>query len=352
MQEALNLAKKGLGRTAPNPCVGAVLVKEGRVVGRGFHERAGRNHAEISAIENAGTKARGATLYVTLEPCSTFGKTPPCVPAIVQAGIRRVVIGASDPNPQNASRGIRLLSRKRIATVTGILKNDAENLNRAFKTWIEKERPYVTVKVAQSIDGKIATSARKSQWITSKASRQRVQELRSQVDAILVGIGTVLLDDPRLNVRGTKGSSPLKVVVDSTLRIPQNARLFKTKGKVLIATTKKSSSLKRKRLSKKAEVLVLDSDRGKVSVKSLLEALARRGVLHVLAEGGGEMIASLVEAGLCDEAYVFVAPKIIGGRDAVTSVEGRGILDLKKAVSLKNTTVQKIGNDFLIHGTF
>jgi len=201
MTEALALARKGVGKTSPNPCVGAVLVKHGRRVGAGYHARAGRDHAEVSAIKKAGSAAKGATLYVTLEPCSSFGKTPPCTGAVISSGVKRVVMAAFDPNASNAKKAIRLFSKHKILIKTGVLKQEAEDLNRPFTTWIQKKRPFTTLKLAQSLDGKIATPSGESRWISSKPSRRIVQELRCRVDAVLVGIGTVLHDDPRLQVR-------------------------------------------------------------------------------------------------------------------------------------------------------
>lgn len=352
MVKAIRLAQRGIGNTSPNPRVGACVVKKGKLVGTGFHARAGQDHAEIIALKRAGRRAKGATLYVTLEPCAHFGKTPPCVRSVAESGIRRVVIGQLDPNPVTKRKGIRFLAREGMQVRHGVLKREAEALNRPFRKWVTRGIPYVTVKIAQSLDGKIATPEGDSKWISSAAARRFVQMLRKQADAILVGVGTVLRDDPRLAVRGKTSKPPAKVILDSSLRISPRARLFQTAGGVIIATTSRASSLKRKRLSRKADLILTPLRREKVDLRFLFRELARRSILHVLVEGGGEVMGQLIDERLADEAYFFVAPKIIGGRIAPTSVMGEGTPWVKNAKVLRGIELKRIGGDYLFHGYF
>lgn len=330
---ALGLAAKAKGMTSPNPCVGAVVVKGGRIVGKGYHRFAGGAHAEIYALRQAGKKAKGATLYVSLEPCSHFGRTPPCVDAIISTGIRRVVAAMKDPNPANNGKGLRILRRNGIKTDAGILEDEARNLNEDFIKYITKKMPFVTVKAAQSLDGKIATRTGDSKWITGRPAREFVHVLRSEVDAIMVGAGTVLKDDPLLTVRlkGRKVKQPLRIILAGRSKIPPKSRILNSKGGgVIIARSKEKS--------------------GRVDIRPLLKELAKREITSVLIEGGGETIASAFEAGVVDKVYFFIAPKVIGGRDATTSVEGEGIEKAVRAIGLERTSFRKIGDDILIEG--
>jgi len=330
---ALELAGRAKGMTSPNPCVGAVIVKNGRIVGRGYHRFAGGAHAEVYALRQAGDKARGATLYVSLEPCSHFGKTPPCVDSIIKAGIKRVVAAIEDPNPLNNGRGIKELKRSGIKADVGILEEEARELNEDFIKYITRKIPFVIVKVAQSLDGKIATRTGDSKWISGEKAREFVHELRSRVDAVLVGANTVLKDDPLLTarVKGRKVKQPLRVILSGSSKIPPKARVLNSEGgEVMIAAPKKRG--------------------GRVDIKSLLKKLAERGIMSVLIEGGGETIASAFAAGTVDKVYFFVAPKIIGGRKALTSVEGEGVGKAAKAIKLKDVKLRKIEDDFLIEG--
>lgn len=295
---ALDLAAKGKGKTSPNPMVGAVVVKNGKIIGTGYHKKSGSPHAEIYALRSAGVRARGATLYITLEPCNTYGRTPPCAPRIVDSGIKRVVIATKDPNPLNHNNGIRYLRRHGIEVDIGILKNEAERLNESYNKFITTGIPFVTVKVAMSLDGKIATRTGSSKWISCKKSRQFVQNLRKKVDAVLVGRHTFLRDKPRL-----KG----------------------VRHKIVLG-------------------------RGRVNLKKLMRNMARLGIMHVLIEGGGETIASAIKEGLVDRLYIFIAPKIIGGRDATTPVEGIGIKDISQALRVKDVGIQRVGDDILVSG--
>ena len=352
MLKAIQLARKGIGSTSPNPRVGAVVVKGGRKAGEGFHARAGGDHAEIIALKQAGRRARGATLYVTLEPCAHFGKTPPCVLAVLRSGVSRVVIAERDPNPVTKGRGVLALKRKGLRVTEGVLRAEAEELNRPFRKWVTTGLPYVTLKAAQSLDGKIASRGRDSKWITSEASRRVGQFLRKASDAVLVGIETVLADNPRLDVRVPVSKRPVKVVLDSRLRIPADARLFRTPGRVLVATTSRSEPRKRRVLANFCDVATVPSYGGRVDLKALLKELGRRGVLHVLVEGGGEVIGDFVDRRLADEIFLFVAPVIIGGRAAPASVMGKGPASLNGALKLKDVSFGRVGPDFIFYGKF
>lgn len=356
MRLALELAKRGKGLTSPNPCVGAVIVKGGKIIGKGYHKRAGRPHAEIYALRQAGRKARGATLYVSLEPCRHYGKTPPCVNAIISHKIKRVVTAMKDPNPLNDGKGLKTLRKNGIKVESGILKDEAKKLNEAFIKFITKKIPFVTVKVAQSLDGKIATHTGDSKWITNEVAREYVHMLRGKVDAILVGVKTVLRDDPLLTARPKDrkaGKQPFRIILDSKLRTPLNARIFSkaSSGKVIIATTRLAPKDKLEALERKnAEILIVSSKDGKVNIKSLMKELRKKDIAHVLVEGGGEAIASVIEAKVVDKVLFFIAPKIIGGRQATTSVEGSGVDRISRAIKLKEVSFENIGDNFLIEG--
>lgn len=354
MRIAIDLAKKAEGLTSPNPIVGALIVKDGKISGRGYHERAGLAHAEINALLEAGRKAKGATLYVTLEPCDHFGRTPPCTDSIIKSGIRNVIIGMKDPNPINNGRGIKKLNRNNIKTKVGVLEDEAASLNRPYIKFITKKMPYVTVKIAQSLDGKIATKTGDSKWITREDSRRYVHELRGKVDAVMVGVNTVVKDDPLLLSKSSKGKEPSRIIVDSKLETPVGARIFSKldKSPVLIAATELSKTKMKEDFRKKrgVEVLVGRSKKGRVDLTALLKRLAGRDISHILVEGGGELVASLLEEGLVDRFLFFVAPKIIGGRGAITSVEGAGVDKVEDAHILKNMRVRQFSRDILIEG--
>ena len=357
MRLALRLAKKGTGRTSPNPLVGAVVVKGKTIVGRGYHHRAGEPHAEVLALRQAGRKGRGATLYLNLEPCAHFGRTPPCTHAILAASIRRVVAGMKDPNPVVSGRGIRQLRRGGVTVDVGILREECRELNGPFSKFITTGKPFVTLKAAISLDGKVATRSGDSRWVSSQASRNYVHRLRQAMDAVMVGIGTVLKDDPLLTVRlpgGKKPHQPLRVVVDSRLRIPLHSQLVRTAGlyPTLIATTRAASSSRRKWLAQaNVEILILENDaQGHVSLKALMKELARRSVVSVLLEGGSTLTASAVREEVVDRLLFFLAPKIIGGERAPGVVGGEGILRLKDAKPVKILKVRRMGPDFLIEG--
>ncbi|MFA6078868.1 MAG: bifunctional diaminohydroxyphosphoribosylaminopyrimidine deaminase/5-amino-6-(5-phosphoribosylamino)uracil reductase RibD [Candidatus Omnitrophota bacterium] len=351
MHIAIKLAKKAEGRTSPNPIVGALVVNGSQIVGRGYHKKAGLAHAEVNALKEAGRQARNATLYVTLEPCDHFGRTPPCTDAIVNSRIRRVVIGMTDPNPLNNGRGIKRLAAHGISVVSGVLEKEARSINEPYIKFITRKLPYVTVKAAESIDGKIATRLGDSKWITSDDSRRYVHELRSRVDAVMVGVNTVLRDDPLLTSRIRGAKQPLRIVVDSHLKTPLNAKLFANirRSPLLIVAIERSPRIK-KYESKGAEILIVKEKRGKVDLARLMKSLAVRGISHILVEGGGELNAAMIDSGLADKVLFFIAPMIIGGKDAITAVEGRGAAHISEALALKNVKVKRFSEDILIEG--
>jgi diaminohydroxyphosphoribosylaminopyrimidine deaminase/5-amino-6-(5-phosphoribosylamino)uracil reductase len=349
MRMALKLALKAEGKTSPNPLVGAVLVKDGKTVGRGYHKRCGLPHAEVNAIRDAGGKAKGATLYVTLEPCDHFGRTPPCTDAIIKGGIRRVVIAMKDPNPINNGRGIRALKRSGIKVSVGILKDEAAEINRPYIKFITRNMPYVTIKAAESLDGKIASRTGDSKWISAADSRRYVKKLRGKVDAVMIGSNTALKDDPLLLSKVPGSKEPARIIVDDALKTPLDSRVIRSRdaSPVIIATVKNTT---RKSLYKArgVEVLMTRSKKGMVDLNELLRTLAIRGMSHILVEGGGELIASFMEEGLADRLLFFVAPKIIGGRSAVSPVEGAGIARIKDAISLRKMKATAFKKDILI----
>jgi len=357
MRLALRLARRGMGKTSPNPMVGAVVVKGKAIVGQGYHHRAGEDHAEVLALRKAGEKARGATLYLNLEPCDHFGKTPPCTRAILDAGIERVVAGMKDPNPLVAGRGIGRLRKAGVRVDVGIKEKECRELNAPFCKFIATQKPFVTLKAAASLDGKVATRSGDSRWISGEASRKYVHQLRQSMDAVMVGIGTVLQDDPLLTVRlsGKKRSrQPLRVIVDSHLKIPWQSQIVRTARQVptLIATTQAASPSKMARLKHaQLEILVVKDDgEGRVSLKGLMKALAGRGIVSMLLEGGPTLNASALQEGVVDRVLFFFAPKVIGGQKAPGIIGGEGILRIKDAEPLRILKIKRMGADVIMEG--
>ncbi|MBR4642061.1 MAG: bifunctional diaminohydroxyphosphoribosylaminopyrimidine deaminase/5-amino-6-(5-phosphoribosylamino)uracil reductase RibD [Selenomonadaceae bacterium] len=350
MREALKLARNAEGRTSPNPLVGAVVVKDGRIIAQGWHRKAGTPHAEIHALNMAGELAKGATLYVTLEPCSHFGRTPPCARAIVDAGIKKVFAAMKDPNPKVAGRGFEILQSAGVEVEVGLLEEEAQKLNEIFIKWVTKNLPFITMKFACSIDGKIATVAGESQWISCEASRKFTHHLRDINDAILVGVGTVLADNPSLTTRLVEGKNPVRVIVDSNARTPLDSKVLDKSARTIIATTSNAPPEKISALKNCGVEIIFAGGGERVDLKILMQALAEREITSVLVEGGGTINFSLLRAGLVDKVLAFVAPKIIGGKNSLTAVEGAGFEKLSDAVTLKNITVQNFGEDILIGG--
>ena len=344
MRLALELARKG--NPSPNPHVGAVLVKNNRIVGTGYHKKAGGMHAEANALKKAGENARRATLYINLEPCSHYGKTPPCTDALIKAGIRKVIAAMRDPNPR--VRGAETLRKAGIGIRFGVLEKEAENLNEAFSKHMRTGMPFVLLKAAMSLDGKIACRSGDSKWITGDEARKYSHELRSRYDAILVGINTVLKDDPELTCRKRKGRDPIRIVLDSALRIPFDAKVLRDEN-VVVATSERYGRKKKNALEKKGiRVWVLGKER--VDMRALMKRLGNEGITSLLVEGGGEANASALEAGIVDKVNFFIAPKIMGGKDAVPAVGGKGAGKMSDALGLENVSVRKMGRDFLFEG--
>ena len=356
MRLALGLARRACGRTSPNPMVGAVLVKRGTVIGQGWHRTAGGPHAEIEALRGAaknGHSPKGATLYVTLEPCCTHGRTPPCTEALIAAGIRRVVVGAVDPNPKHAGRGYRLLRRAGIKVNHGVLAEEATRLNEIFNHWIIHRTPFVTVKAAMTLDGKIATASGESKWITGTQSRAHAMKLREAADAILVGVNTVLLDDPALTVRRGAGKGKegkRRIILDSLARTPLDAQIINDEFAPLttIVVTKSAPKHRAAALSKRAEVLIAPARKGRPDLRWLLKKLGAENITRLLVEGGGEVNASFLLDGLAQRVAFFYAPKILGGRESKRAVGGVGARRLMEGIQLCEVEWGRLGADLLL----
>lgn len=355
MQRAIALARQALGATSPNPAVGAVIVKDGAIVGEGFTLPPGQHHAEIAALEQAGPAARGATLYATLEPCCNYGRTPPCTKAIIAAGIRKVHVAAIDPNPKVCGKGCAELEAAGIEVVREECQA-AQELYEAFAKHINTGLPFVTAKFAMSLDGKIATHTGDSKWITGSEARSVVQQMRRECDAVLVGVNTVLADDPQLTARDETGRpltrQPLRVVLDSRCRTSPAARLLREPGKTLIFTSPDAPQERLERLATAgAEVFqTASAPGGWVDLRAVLAELGQRDVVSLLVEGGGMVLGSLFDAGLVDKVHAFLAPAIIGGNQAASPVEGRGAVAMADAWRLESCRIQQIGPDWLITG--
>ena len=358
MLRAIELAKGGLGWTSPNPLVGAVIVKDGRIIGEGYHERCGKLHAERNAIASLTESAEGATLYVTLEPCCHYGKTPPCTEAILEQKIARVVIGSRDPNPLVAGKGAAILRAARVRVEEDFMREECDALNPVFFHYITKKTPYVVMKYAMTADGKIAARTGDSKWITGESARKKVQELRHRYMGIMAGIGTVLADDPMLNVRIPGLKSPVRIICDSGLRIPMDSQLVKTakEYRTIVAYAGECSGECCKEAEKKAEQLhaagvetvsVPDAD-GRVDLGKLMEYLGNQGIDSVLLEGGGTLNDAALSAGIVNEICAFIAPKIFGGADAKTPVSGIGVAHPAEAVMLTLRQMEPIGDDLML----
>lgn len=353
MARAISLARNGLGRTSPNPLVGAVIVRDGRIVAEGWHRKAGTPHAEIHALNMAGELARGATVYVSLEPCAHYGRTGPCARALVEAGVSRVVVAMTDPNPKVAGKGIAILQEAGIEVTTGVLEQEARQLNEVFLKWMTTGLPFVALKTAMTLDGKIATATGQSQWITNEASRYETHRLRDIYDGILVGINTALADNPSLTTRlkEYQGRNPVRIVVDSRARLPLTAKLV-TDGaaRTIVAVTEQAPAERVEALRSAGVEIIVAGSSNHVDMQSLMEQLGVMKISSVLVEGGGSVNFSLLQAGLVDRVYAFIAPKLVGGRDALTPVEGEGFQELDRAVELENIQLRQLGSDVLLTG--
>jgi diaminohydroxyphosphoribosylaminopyrimidine deaminase/5-amino-6-(5-phosphoribosylamino)uracil reductase len=355
MKLALDLAEKGRGWTSPNPMVGAVVVKEGRIVGRGFHQRAGGPHAEVNAIDEAGDQARGATLYVTLEPCNHFGRTPPCTQKILAAGIRRVVVAMSDPNPGVKGGGNAALAQQGLDVTCGICENESRLLNEYFITWITTGRPFVTVKCAATLDGRIATRTGDSRWVTGPAARRFVHRLRHAVDGIMVGLGTVKSDDPSLTTRleGEVGADPTRIVLDTNLSMPATARMLHqaSQAPTWVVCGPDAPTRRREALADAgARMIDASLKAGRIDLSALMDQLGGMGITSLLIEGGGGVIGSALGAGIVDKLCFFYAPKILGGDDGVPICRGTGPANMSRSIPVYDLAVSSYDADVLMTG--
>ena len=359
MRRALRLAARASGHTSPNPMVGALIVKSGKKISEGYHQKAGADHAEIVALKKAKGSARGSTMYVTLEPCNHFGKTSPCTDAIISAGIKKVIVATRDPNPIVAGKGIAKLKRAGIAVTVGDCQNDAKGLNEPYIKFITKKVPFVTIKAAISLDGKIAAASGNSTWISNKKSRERAHQMRAGADVVMIGVNTLLKDDPRLNVRQVRPvrlKKPVKqtvrLIVDTHLKTPTTAKIFRTKGgSVWIAAGKNASKKKAEALtSKGAIILRIGLTKNRINLRSLMKELARRGIVNVLLEGGGKLLTSAIQQRIADRGAFFIAPILLGGSEKYSIFHGKGINKVNDAFRLKNVTYKNIDDNVLVEG--
>ena len=359
MLRAIQLAKKGEGWTNPNPMVGAVIVKDGRIIGEGYHKKCGELHAERNAIASLTESAEGATIYVTLEPCCHYGKTPPCTEAIIEQKIKKVVIGSRDPNPKVAGKGAQILRESGITVVQDFMREECDRLNPVFFHYITTKTPYVVMKYAMTLDGKIATKTGASKWITGEPARQEVQHMRHRYMGIMAGIGTVLADDPMLNVRVEGWKSPVRIVCDSSLRIPLDSQIVRSAKEyrtiVAYAGREENEEITEK-ITKKIEQLhakgvdtvCCPDEKGQIDLKKLMTYLGNKGIDSILLEGGGTLNDSALRAGIVKEVHCFIAPKLFGGKNSKTPVEGIGIGLPSEALKLKCTDICRIGEDIRI----
>lgn len=383
MELALMLAEKGSGSVNPNPLVGAVIVKDNKIIGMGYHEKYGENHAERNAVKNALEDVEGSTLYVTLEPCAHYGKTPPCVDLVIEKKFKRVVIGMLDPNPLVAGKSIKKLQENNIEVLVGVKEEECRKINEVFIKYIATKIPFVVLKSATSLDGRIATADGESKWITCEESRRDGHKLRNRYKGILVGVNTVIADNPKLNCRideaelndegdlltyiqennlayaeglkfmsrNRKAVNPVRIIVDSHLRVPLNSEVISDGGETIIGTIKGCNESKKNELeSMGIKVIETESKQGKVDLKKLIKKLGKEGIDSILIEGGGNINFSALEEGIVDKAIFYIAPKIIGGEKAKNSIGGNGFLKLDDAVRLKDISYRKINEDFVIEG--
>jgi diaminohydroxyphosphoribosylaminopyrimidine deaminase/5-amino-6-(5-phosphoribosylamino)uracil reductase len=354
MALALRLAARAAGRTSPNPMVGAVVVRNGRVIASGWHRKAGEPHAEAIALAKAGAAAKGATLYVTLEPCShTNKRTPPCSPLVIQSGVKRVVIAMIDPNPRVSGGGMQAIRKAGIEVVAGILESEARQLNEAFIKHVTKKVPFVMLKIAQTLDGRIATSYGESKWITGEEARREGHRFRNRYDAILVGINTVLKDDPSLTARVPDGRDPVRVIVDSRLRVPLAAKALtmRSTARTIIATLASAPKAKVNKVrATGAEVLFVRNDKGRIDLSDLMRQLGKRDIASVLIEGGAEVNAAALKTGIVDKVVIFIAPMLMTGKDSLCSIGGLSPKKLAQSIQLRDIILRQIGKDIMVEG--
>lgn len=355
MKIALELAEKGRGYVSPNPMVGAVVVKDGKIIGKGWHQQAGGRHAEVYAIDDAGPLAKDADLYVTLEPCNHHGKTPPCTEKIIASGIRRVVMAMADPNPDVKGGGANRLTQAGITETSGVCETEAQRLNESFVKYVKTKRPFVILKIAATLDGRIATRTGNSKWVTGEASRKYVHELRHSVDAVMVGVNTVKADDPQLTTRleGKKGKNPRRIILDTTLSIPEDAKVLRNDSAfdTIIITGNSAPSKKRNRLEKMG-VQIIDAELtdNLVDLDKLMAQLGQMQIESLLIEGGSRVAASAIKSKIVDKIYFFYAPKILGGNDGMPMFSGAGPELMSQSIVVKDTTIRRFDEDVMIEG--
>ena len=355
MRMALALAAKGTGYVSPNPMVGAVVVKDGQVVGQGYHQAVGQAHAEVNALADAGAKAVGATLYVTLEPCNHFGRTPPCTHKIIEVGIQRVVVAMDDPNPDVCGGGNEYLRSQSLTVSSGVCQAQALRLNEAFVKYSRTKQPFVVLKTAATLDGRIATRTGDARWVTGAKARGMVHQMRHALDAIMVGVGTVLADDPQLTARleGKAAVDPIRVVLDTQLRMPATARMLQqaSKAPTYLVCGPQATPAARKRVTQKgARILEVPVKNGRIDLQALMEALGRMQITSLLIEGGGLVAGAALTAGIVDKIAFFYAPKILGGDDGVPVCAGCGPRLMRDALNIKEITLERVGEDMLVQG--
>lgn len=350
MELAIELAKKGCGFVTPNPMVGAVIVKDGKVIGKGYHHKCGELHAERDALKNCVQDTEGAVMYVTLEPCCHHGKQPPCVEAIAEAKIRKVVIGSKDPNPLVSGKGINYLKEHGIKVETDFCKEECDNVNYVFFYYIQTKLPYVVMKYAMTIDGKIATYTGDSKWITGKDARNQVHKDRHRYTGIMTGIGTVLADNPLLTCRMKGGKNPIRIICDTSLRTPLDSQIVRTANKIhtIIATCEENSKIIAEYEKRGCELLILPPQNNHIDLNILMKELGRKGIDSILMECGSTLSWSAMESGIVNRIQAYVAPKIIGGATAKSPIGGKGVFEMSQAIHLKNSIVSRLGTDFLI----
>ena len=356
MREALRQARRGVGRTSPNPAVGAVIVRDNRIIAKGYHKKAGAKHAEVDALEKITGKVRKTdSLYVTLEPCHHHGKTPPCTDAILKAGLKTVIIGMRDPNPNVAGGGSEYLAEKGVKIISGILEPDCRRLNESFIKFVSRRRPFVVAKSALTLDGWTATSTGHSHWITNEKSRQFVHRLRDSLDGVMVGVGTVIKDDPSLTTRlkAPRGRDPDRIIVDTNLRIPPNAKVLKgtPSAWTYLVAGENSSAGRKERLQRDGiEIIRCPVRHGRIDLNPLMDLLGTRGVTSLLVEGGATLLGSLIREKLIDKFFIFKAAKLLGGNDGVPMARGTGPKRMDESLRLKDIRVRRFGDDTLIRG--
>lgn len=349
MKRALTLARKGVGRTAPNPAVGCVIVKDGTVVGEGWHQKAGSPHAEVHALEMAGQAARGADVYVTLEPCCHTGQTPPCSDALIRAGVKRVIAGVADPNPLVNGGGLKALEQAGIETYCGVLEEECRAINRHFIKHVTSGQPFVTYKCAMTLDGKIATVTGDSRWVSCEESRKHVHRMRARYDAVMVGVDTIIADDPQLTVRHVRGRNPLRIIVDTNMRTPTSVGVLSgpMARKTIIATTETNPRVHRRYQKSGATVLVCRKHHGKVDLNDLWERLGALGIQSILLEGGSRLAAEAIMQGLIDECVFFYSPKVIGS-DGFSPFAFTGMTEMKQALTFEEIEMRRMGCDIMV----